>query len=150
LRFTNDLGRPIRVKLRLQSPRLVFTDGAEQDLTLNPGLNRFDVKVDVRTSGQFVMQADLLAPDSDRVLASTRQRIRSRTFSGVGLMLSGGALLFLVIWWSRTLRRKHRTPDDRNDSDEADPNGVGDPPDGDVPRPLVPDDDHTRAAPSPR
>ena len=150
LRFTNDLGRPIRVKLRLQSPRLVFTDGAEQVLTLNPGLNRFDVKVDVRTSGQFVMQADLLAPDSDRVLASTRQRIRSRTFSGVGLMLSGGALLFLVIWWSRTLRRTHRTPDDPNQPDEADPNGAADTPDGDVPRALVPDDDHTRAAPSPR
>ena len=112
LRFTNDMGRPVRVRLRLQSPRLVFTDGAEQSLTLEPGLNRFDVRIDVRASGQFVMQADLLAPGSDRVLASTRQTIRSRTFSGVGLMLSGGALLFLVIWWSRTLRRRSDGPDD--------------------------------------
>ena len=63
------------MKLRLQSPRLVFTDGAEQDLTLNPGLNRFDVKVDVRTSGQFVMQADLLAPDYPAGLVEVARRI---------------------------------------------------------------------------
>lgn len=151
LRFTNDLGRPIKVRLRLQSPRLVFLDGAEQELTLQPGLNRLDVQVEVRTSGQFVMQADLLAPDSDRVLASTRQRIRSRTFSGVGLMLSGGALLFLVIWWSRTLRRKQRT--EEGDPPSADPDAVTTPdpddPDGSQ---AVSDrhPDHTRAAPSPR
>lgn len=129
LRFTNDLQRPIRVRLRLQSPRLDFVDGEEQTLTLSPGLNRLDVAVEVRASGQFVMQADLLAPDSDRVLASTRQRVRSTTFSGVGLMLSGGALLFLVIWWSRTLRRRDGPltsaepdqPDEPDGSDAAAP-----------------------------
>ena len=112
LRFDNGTGRPISVRLRLQSPRLDFTDGNEQVLTLNPGLNRLDVGVEVRASGQFMMQADLLAPDSDRVLASTRQRVRSTTFSGVGLMLSGGALLFLVVWWSRTLRRRPARDDE--------------------------------------
>lgn len=110
LRFTNDTGRAIRVRLRVQSPRLTFVDGAEQPLTLTPGVNRVTVDVEVRASGQFTMKAELLAPHSDRVLASTRQRIRSRAFSGVGLMLSGGALLFLVIWWTRTLR-KRREPD---------------------------------------
>ncbi|MFN8049857.1 MAG: hypothetical protein U0Q22_00260 [Acidimicrobiales bacterium] len=111
LRFDNGLGRPIKVRLKLQSPRLDFTDGEVQRLTLNPGLNRLDVDVQVRASGQFVMQAELVAPGSDRVLASTRQRVRSTTFSGVGLMLSGGALLFLVVWWSRTLRRRSDTED---------------------------------------
>lgn len=106
LRFTNDMGRPIRARLRLTSPKLSFVDGDERALTLQPGLNRVDIEVDVRASGEFSMQADLLAPGSERVLASTRQQIRSRTFSGVGLMLSGGALLFLVVWWSRTLRRR--------------------------------------------
>lgn len=108
LRFQNDTGRPIQVRLRLESPRLAFRDGALQRLTLEPGLNRLDVEVEVQASGQFTLQADLLAPRSGRVLASTRQRIRSSAFSGVGLMLSGGALLFLVIWWSRTLRRRSR------------------------------------------
>jgi len=111
LTFTNALDQPLQVRLRLQSPRLNFLDGEEQMLTLRPGLNRVDVAVEVRASGQFMMKADLLAPESDRVLASTRQRIRSTTFSGVGLMLSGGALLFLVIWWSRTLRRGRVLPE---------------------------------------
>lgn len=105
LRFTNGLDRPIQVILRLKSPRMDFLDGDEQRLTLVPGLNRIDVQVRVQTSGQFPMQAELLVPESNRVVASTRQRIQANTFSGVGLMLSGGALLFLVIWWSRTLRR---------------------------------------------
>lgn len=108
LRFQNDTGRPIQARLRLESPRLAFPDGGLRALTLEPGLNRLDVDVEVQASGQFVLQADLLAPRSDRVLASTRQRIRSGAFSGVGLMLSGSALLFLVIWWSRTLRRRAR------------------------------------------
>lgn len=114
LRFQNDTGRPIEVRLRLESPRLAFRDGALQRLTLQPGLNRLDVEVEVQASGQFTLQAELLAPRSDRILASTRQRIRSSAFSGVGLMLSGGALLFLVIWWSRTLRRRSR--DEREDA----------------------------------
>jgi len=120
LRFTNDTGREVRVRLKLQSPRLAFPDGDVQTLTLQPGVNRFDVDVDVRASGQFVLQAELVAPDSDRVLASTRQRIRSQTFSGVGLMLSGGALFFLVVWWSRTLRRRDRDAEtDEGDTDAA-------------------------------
>lgn len=112
LRFQNDTGRPIEARLRLESPRLAFRDGVIQRLTLQPGLNRLDVQVEVQASGQFTLQAELLAPRSDRVLASTRQRIRSSAFSGVGLMLSGGALLFLVIWWSRTLRRRSREEHD--------------------------------------
>lgn len=108
LRFTNGLDRPVSVRLRLKSPRLDFTDGDVQRLTLKPGINRLLVDVQVRTSGEFFMQAEIVAPSSNRVLASTRQRVRSRTFSGVGLALSGGALVFLVAWWSRTLRRERR------------------------------------------
>lgn len=113
LRFANSLPQPLTVRLRLQSPRLHFVDGADQTLVLQPGVNRIDVDVDVQASGQFVMRADVLSPVSDRILATSKQRIRSTTFSGVGLMLSGGALLFLVAWWLRTARRRGRTDTER-------------------------------------
>lgn len=113
LRFANSLSQPLTVRLRLQSPRLQFVDGADQVLVLQPGLNRIDVLVDVQASGQFMMRADVLSPASDRVLATSKQRIRSTTFSGVGLMLSGGALLFLVAWWLRTARRRGRDDTER-------------------------------------
>lgn len=106
LRIVNGLDRPITVTLRLRSSRLRFLDGEVQTLQLNPDLNRIDLRVEAQASGQFALQAEVLVPGSDRVLASTRQTIRSTAFSGVGLILSGGALTFLVIWWLRTPRRR--------------------------------------------
>ena len=44
-------------------------------------------------------------PDGSLTISTSRQRIRSTTFSGVGLVLSGGALLVLLVWWFRTHRR---------------------------------------------
>ena len=106
LRIVNGLDRPITVTLRLRSSRLRFLDGEVQTLQLSPDLNRIDLRVEAQASGQFALQAEVLVPGSERVLASTRQTIRSTAFSGVGLILSGGALTFLVVWWLRTPRRR--------------------------------------------
>lgn len=115
LRVVNDLDRPINVRLRLKSSRMNFVDGDVQALSLEPGVNPIPIRVEVLTSGQFTMEAEVLAPESTRVIASTRQHIRSTAFSGVGLVLSGGALIFLVVWWLRTPHRKRPAdqPDER-------------------------------------
>jgi hypothetical protein len=34
--------------------------------------------------------------------------VRTTAFSGVGLVLMGGALAFLAVWWTRTIVREHR------------------------------------------
>ena len=78
----------------------------------------------MRSSGEFVLKTSVQVPGSPRTLASTRYRIRSTAFSGVGLMLSGGALLFLVLWWSRTLRAESESESDDPDSDDG-PDGDG-------------------------
>ncbi|NLA34466.1 MAG: hypothetical protein GX868_02125 [Actinobacteria bacterium] len=116
LRIVNGLDRPITVTLRLKSSRLRFLDGEVQTLQLNPDLNRIDLNVEAQASGQFAMQAEVLVPGSDRVLASTRQTIRSTAFSGVGLILSGGALVFLVVWWLRTPRRRNDAPGEHREA----------------------------------
>lgn len=119
-RITNGLDRPVNVTLQLKSSRLRFLDGEVQTLRLEPGLNRIDLRVEAQASGQFAMQAEVRVAGSPRVLASTRQTIRSTAFSGVGLILSGGALVFLVVWWLRTPRRRN----DHDGDGEAE-NGAG-------------------------
>jgi hypothetical protein len=106
LRCTNASDTTYTVRLRLESPRLTFLNGAEQVIELEPGLNRIAVPIQVRSSGQFLLRAELLTPQEDLVITTSRQRIRSTAFSGVGLIVSGGALLVLVVWWMRTLRRE--------------------------------------------
>jgi len=105
LRLSNAHDRPLRVRLRFESPRLRFVRGEEQELTLEPGNNRIDVPVTVRSSGEFLLRTTVESPAGRVVLARSSVRVRSTTFSGVGLILSGGALLVLVVWWGRTARR---------------------------------------------
>ena len=129
IRFDNGLPTAVTVRLRVASPRLRFLDGGDRQLELAPGTNRFNIRVQVRSSGEFVLKTSVQVPGSTRTLASTRYRIRSTAFSGVGLMLSGGALLFLVLWWSRTLRAESESEADDPDSDSEDgPDNDGDGP----------------------
>jgi hypothetical protein len=105
LRVQNDTDTAYRARLRLTSPRLRFPQGSDTVVDLDPGLNRLAVPIDVRSSGQFLLRVELLTPDGSLTISTSRQRIRSTTFSGVGLVLSGGALLVLLVWWFRTHRR---------------------------------------------
>ena len=122
LRFTNDLNRDARVRLHLRSPRLEFSSGQVRTLVLKPGTTRIDVPVRVQASGQFLLTVELRSADDELVIAAGRQSIRSTAFSGVGLILSGGALVVLVVWWIRTLRTRtvERTDERLPEAEEAD------------------------------
>ena len=108
LRITNGLDHDITVSLRVRSPRLSFPDGARQILNLRPGVNRVDLNVGVRTSGEFALTVELATPDDRRVIRRSEIRVRSTIFSGVGVLLSVGALLTLLMWWIQTHRRSRR------------------------------------------
>lgn len=114
-RVTNELDHDITVSMRLRSPRLSFPDGTRLLLNLRPGANRIDINVGVRTSGEFPLTVELATPDDQRVIRRSEIRVRSTIFSGVGLVLSAGALLTLVLWWIHTHRRSRR----RNEADET-------------------------------
>jgi hypothetical protein len=112
LRFENASDRTLSTRLVLSSPQLEFPGGSELDVELRPGTNRVEIPTTVRSSGEFVIDVSLQVPDRSLTLVERRQRVRSTAFSGVGLVLSGGALMFLVVWWYRTLRARDREPDD--------------------------------------
>lgn len=106
LQFSNGLSTPVKVLVRFESTRITFDKGQSTVVTLDPGVNQVPVRVRVRTSGQFRVGVETLTPDGAVQLGRTELTIRSTAFSGVGVVLSIGALLFLMVWWARTLRRE--------------------------------------------
>ena len=66
------------------------------------------VPVETRSSGVFSLLVKLYSPDGSRLLAHEQDTVRSTAVSGVAIVLIGIALVMLVLWWGRDLRRGRR------------------------------------------
>jgi len=109
LTLGNQSGMPLQVSIRLRSQNLEFPEGDTLSLLLTEPSTRIDIPVRARTSGAFPLQIDVRTPDGERRLAMSRYTVRSTAVSGVGLVLSIGAGLFLVVWWARHWHRTRRS-----------------------------------------
>jgi hypothetical protein len=107
--IVNNLDRPLRVRIEFDSAQLDFLDGDFITQDLPPGATRLDVRVRALTSGAFTMGITVLTPDSSFELDQTTFDIRSTAVTGVGLVLSIGAGLFLAVWWARHWRKARRS-----------------------------------------
>jgi len=111
----NHSGGPVEVRVEFDSDnKLEFPDGASQRLRLAEGPNRVEVPVVARTSGAFPLRTTVTSPDGVLTVGRAQVTVRSTAVSGVGLVLSVGALLVLVVWWARhwrTVRRNRRLVD---------------------------------------
>jgi hypothetical protein len=112
-RVTNASTEPVSVMIRLSSPKLAFPDSAtpgRRDLikTLAPGANDFTVPVTTRARATFPMAIEIRTPDGKELLASSKVTIRSTALSGVGIALTIGAALTLVVWWMRHAYTRRR------------------------------------------
>lgn len=109
LTLTNDTGRPVSVKVHLDSNQLEFPDGTVRDEELLPGTTRLNLDVRTRASGAFPLDITITSPDDAIELDHTTFTIRSTAVSGVGVFLSAGAGLFLLVWWARNWRSAKRS-----------------------------------------
>lgn len=109
LTIRNDTGAPVQVRVRLTSPRLELPGGDTLSLTLEEATNRLDIDVRTRASGSFPFEVEVTSPDGRLLLATTRYSVRSTAVSGVGIVLSAGAGLFLIAWWARHWREARRS-----------------------------------------
>lgn len=109
LTLRSRLRRPVEVRVRLETgSRLEFPDGAEFPLRLEPGTNRIDIPVRARVPGDSPITIRIESPDGAASLVNARYTVRSTAVSGLGLVLSVGAVVFLVLWWARHVRRDRR------------------------------------------
>jgi hypothetical protein len=110
LSFQNDTKRAgIHVRVHLDSPKLIFPDGPNVLLDLPIGHYTKAIHVEARASGTFTLTVTLESADGSVQLGPpTRVTIRSAVFSGIGIGLTIGALLFLAGWWGNHFRRSRR------------------------------------------
>ncbi|MFN2608102.1 MAG: DUF6049 family protein [Acidimicrobiales bacterium] len=106
--FQNRTGMPARVVVRVQSDKLDFPGGSSQtlDLARRNTTSRFSVVS--RTSGAFPMRVVLESPDGNLVIGQARLTVRSTAASGISLVVSLGAAVFLAVWWGRHALRGRR------------------------------------------
>lgn len=97
---------PVDLVVRTRSDRLAFPDGGELPVTVEASdVLRIDVTVEALATGSVPVFVELVTPDGAVRLDERRLNVRSTAFSGVGLVLSFGALAVLVVWWVRNWRR---------------------------------------------
>ena len=109
LNIENRLQVPARVHVSLRSAKLDFPDGAEFDQVLAPGTTtRIDARVTTRASGAFPLEVIVTSADTVTPVTQARFTVRSTAISGIGLIISIGAGLFLLLWWLRHYRTARR------------------------------------------
>lgn len=109
LTVRNDAGVPVHVVVRLQSAKLEFPEGDSLPVTLTGATTRLDIDVRARASGSFPLDVEVMSRDGAISLATVRFSVQSTAVSGVGVVLSAGAALFLLVWWARHWRRTRRS-----------------------------------------
>jgi hypothetical protein len=104
----NATGRPLQVRIRLDSDQLRFLDGSERFVTLAPQNTTERFRVESRSTGAFPLSISVTSPDGTLELNNSELTIRSTVVSGVGAVLTAGAGIFLLVWWGNDLRRSRR------------------------------------------
>lgn len=99
----NKAGYPIRVVVHLEGTKLQLPDNPDGSLavTLAEETTRVSVNVHTLASGDSPLDVTITTPDGRIEMGRTRIIVRSTAFSGVGIVLSIGAGLFLLLWWAR-------------------------------------------------
>lgn len=108
LTLRNNADEPRVVRLRAASPKLRFPEG-EQLVTLQPGPNEVTLDVEARANGTSSVSIELLTPVFGRPITEpTFLTATVNALTGLGQVITGGAVLVLVTWWFSHFRRRRR------------------------------------------
>lgn len=100
---------PRRVVVHIDVPdRLRLPDGDTQAVRLTATTTRINIRVHSDAPGDTLVRLAVTSPDGRLMAASTQLVVRSTAASGVGLIISLGSLIFLVLWWGRDIVRSRR------------------------------------------
>ena len=107
--FQNRADIPLRVELRIIGEKLTvedFDDGESTTLVLEPGVTTHRFQLRALGSGSFPVTIELHSPDGGLLVGKAQAAIRATTPTGVGLGLTIGAAVFLLVWWVVDTKRK--------------------------------------------
>jgi hypothetical protein len=96
------------VVLHLRSSKLELPGGTTVPLDLPPGATRVNIDIVTRASGSIPLEVEVVSPDGRLLLTTARYSVQSTAVSGVGIVLSAGAMVFLLVWWGRHWREHRR------------------------------------------
>jgi hypothetical protein len=114
--LTNTSSTPLKVRVRLSSPKLTFPDG-DQVVTLPPGDTELDVAAEALSNGKSSVFLRVYTPaeNSDiQLMPEVVLTARVSSLAGLGQLLTGAFLLLLFTWWARhwqQTRRKRNAAD---------------------------------------
>ena len=106
--FQNDTGRPLTVRLLLESDRLTFPSGSNRIIELAPNNTTLQLAVISRSPGTFPLTLTVESVDGGIVIERTRITVRSSVVSGIGVLLTAAAGVFLLLWWVTHWRRSRK------------------------------------------
>jgi hypothetical protein len=109
LNLRNDADEPRRVLVRARSPKLTFPDG-DLEVELAPSDNT-EIKLPVvaRSNGTSSVEVELLTPDLGQTVdGPIVLTARVNALTGLGQVITGGAVLVLLSWWFGHFRRRRR------------------------------------------
>ncbi len=104
LSINNVSGGDRSVLLRFTSDR-IEVDEDEHIVIVPDGASSIEINVEARSLGVSPLDVRVFTPDGKRELTRTRFQIRSTAVPGLGYLLSGAALVFLVAWWIVSITR---------------------------------------------
>jgi hypothetical protein len=101
---------PLDVRVRLTSSKLQFPDGEPPVVALQPGVfTEVQFNVVALSNGRLPATLDVFTPEGDTRLAPPVPVTLSLTaLSGIGNLVTGAALLVLLTWWVRHIRKGRR------------------------------------------
>jgi hypothetical protein len=109
LNLENRLSVPTTVRIVMRSAKLDFPEGSVIERVLAPNTTTpVSLQVETRASGAFPLEVTITSADGAIPVATTEYTVRSTAISGIGLALSIGAGLFLLVWWARHFRTARR------------------------------------------
>lgn len=109
LNLTNTGTAPLRVLLRLDSLKLDFPEGSDVTTVLDPGINTVRIPVETRSKGRFPVTMKILTPEHESALTDPVPLTANvNALTGLGPLVTGGALLILVSWWAHHVRGTRR------------------------------------------
>lgn len=111
----------LRVRVRLETARFAFEDGAAQEILLEPGeVRTLTFAAEALTAGG-TSSVRVLVEDAAGGVVLTRGSVvvRSTAYSRVALAVTGAAAGFLLLWWVRDLTRRRGRGGHRHRDTEA-------------------------------